>query len=180
MKKIFVFLVSLFLSFGFADGYGNIKWEPLEIGKLNLIAGSNYYLNNEKQAGIFAGFKKGPVPFSVFCWHKKDSPYVMPVFVVNYYDVSDTEKIKDFFKQKKTKYTCYTDIEITADRMDLLNKKTVEAFEELYDLNFELGIYSEKGKTKVTVYEYNEDTDAHVFEFEKGTVVVFSYRPPEV
>ena len=181
MKKIFIFLVSLFLSFGFADGYGRIKWEPITIEGLQLITRNNYYfLNSEKEAGLFLGIKRGGVPFVVLCRYKNGIFYVLPEVVINYYNADLREDIKDFFKNKKIQSKYQTDLDITVDAWELLNMKTSSAFEELYEFGQTLGVGLSAGNTNVTVYEYNEDTDAYVFECEKGTLVVFAYRPPEV
>lgn len=181
MKKIFIFLVSLFLSFGFADGYGRIKWEPITIEGLQLITqNEHYFLNSEKEAGIFPGIKRGGIPFVVFCRYKNGLFYVLPEVVINYYDADLCADIKDFFKNKKIQRKYQTDVDITVDAWEFLKMKIGPAFDELYEFTKTLGVGLSAGNTNVTVYEYNEDTDAYVFECEKGTLVVFVYRPPEV
>lgn len=179
MKKIFVFLVSLFLSFGFADGYGRVNWSPMQTGELDLLSDGNFSIMDNRAIGCINA--QGVHFFSfVYCTVPKDRFCVVPEAVVNYYAPVHKAKLEYFFKQKKIKSKHKTDVVIRDNIYDLSDLTFGQLIDEMSSVYEAITKPAEDGKIKFIVYEYNDDTDAYVYESEKGFVVVFVYRPPEV
>ena len=179
MKKICIFLVSLFLSFGFADGYGLWRWGAVPKGQLNSTA-------NSVVAFLLDTSNVGSLTYCIIqyvCFiEDKESPlyyYMRFVFII--YPKDKTKQIHEKFENCQMISRKYSD-EKTKPELNDDNSKEMFFLDRPQLLAKNEIQNAPKNYTQVeTKYRYNDDTVAIVKEgfYEGQTIVSYTYYEPD-
>lgn len=191
MKKIFIFLVSLFLSFGFADGYGQWHWGA--VPKPQLLATCEQFVAGLVGTNDLDGLKTYIVGYlatrlgarrTVFVCFLEDKQmpthyYMRFVFVI--YPEDKTKEIHKQFEKSPMIARSYSDEEAQPaidnddfNKMLFLHDPQHLAINKIQDT-------PKKYNRVETKYRYNEDTVAIVKEgfYEGQTIVCYTYYEPD-
>ena len=201
MKRFFIFLMSLLITgAAFADGYGKVKWWKIysrnEILALNRIENLTALPKNESdddedidEADYLILWKythkfKKATSINI-CFEKYENNYnYIPRSVMYFIPNTEDKEVNAHFEKYEVLRRITENLQIPDSKMS--NFEKIAEFTRLaiaysYHTHFKTEISKEQNKPTVTVYRYNEDTIAIVYQncIEGQTLVVYTYHEPD-